>query len=303
LYLCCLNFQWNMKKGEVRTTTRKLRSSYATTIVSISLVLFLLSLLGLLVLNTKKLADFVKENIGFSVILHENTREADIMQIQRSFDASKFVKETRYVTPEQAAVELQEELGENFLDFLGFNPLLPSIDLKLNAAYANPDSIAKIEKEFMGYPQVKEVYYQESLVHLVNENVRNISLIILVFSGFLFFISIALFNNTIRLLFYSKRFIIKTMLLVGATSSFIRRPFIFSGVMHGILGSVIASLMLFIVIYFAQRQMPDVAGFTDFGTIGILLLSIFAIGILISWLSTLFAVNKYLRIDQDRLYI
>ena len=292
-----------MKKGEVRTTTRKLRSSYATTIVSISLVLFLLSLLGLLVLNTKKLADFVKENIGFSVILHENTREADIMQIQRSFDASKFVKETRYVTPEQAAVELQEELGENFLDFLGFNPLLPSIDLKLNAAYANPDSIAKIEKEFMGYPQVKEVYYQESLVHLVNENVRNISLIILVFSGFLFFISIALFNNTIRLLFYSKRFIIKTMLLVGATSSFIRRPFIFSGVMHGILGSVIASLMLFIVIYFAQRQMPDVAGFTDFGTIGILLLSIFAIGILISWLSTLFAVNKYLRIDQDRLYI
>ena len=289
-----------MKKGDVRTTTRKLRSSYATTVVSISLVLFLLSLLGLLVLNTKKLADFVKENIGFSVILKEGTREADIIQIQRSFDASKFVKETRYITPEQAAEELQEELGENFLEFLGFNPLLPSIDLRLNAAYANPDSIAKIEKEFLSYPQVKEVFYQESLVHLVNENV---SIIILVFSGFLFFISIALFNNTIRLLFYSKRFIIKTMLLVGATSSFIRRPFIFSGVLHGIIGSVVASVMLFIVIYFARREMPDIAGFTDYGTIGILLFSIFAIGILLSWLSTFFAVNKYLRIDQDRLYV
>lgn len=292
-----------MKKGEVRTTSRKLRSSYATTVVSISLVLFLLSLLGLLVLNTKKLGDFVKENIGFSVILKENTREADIIQIQRTFDASVFVKETRYITPDQAAAELQEELGENFLDFLGFNPLLPSIDLKLNANYANPDSIAMIEKEFLDHPQVKEVYYQESLVHLVNDNVRNLSLIILVFSAFLFFISIALFNNTIRLLFYSKRFIIKTMLLVGATSNFIRKPFIFSGLLHGLIGSVVAALMLFVVVYFAQREMPDIIGFTDYSTLGILLLIIFGIGILLSWLSTLFAVNKYLRIDQDRLYL
>ena len=291
-----------MKKGEVRTTTRKLRSSYVTTVVSISLVLFLLSLLGLLVLNTKKLGDFVKENIGFSVILKETTREADIIQIQRSFDASEFVKETKYITPEQAAEELQTELGENFLDFLGYNPLLPSIDLKLHADYANPDSIAKIEKEFLNYPQVKEVFYQESLVHLVNENVRTLSLIILVFSGILFFISIALFNNTIRLLFYSKRFIIKTMLLVGATSSFVRRPFIYSGILHGVIGSVVATVMLLIVVFFAQREMPDIQDFTDYITIGILLFSIFAIGILLSWLSTLFAVNKYLRIDQDRLY-
>lgn len=291
-----------MKKGDVRTTTRKLRSSYATTIVSISLVLFLLSLLGLLVLNTKKLGDYVKENIGFSVILKENTREADIIQIQRYFDASEFVKETKYITPEQAAEELQKELGENFLDFLGFNPLLPSIDLKLNAAYANPDSIARIEKEFLDYPQVKEVFYQESLVHLVNENVRNLSLIILVFSGFLFFISIALFNNTIRLLFFSKRFIIKTMQLVGATRGFIRMPFIFSGLLNGLIGSVVATLMLLIVVYFAQKEMPDIIGFTDFKTLGILLFAIFAIGLLLSWLSTLLAVNKYLRIDPDKLY-
>jgi len=291
-----------MKKGEGRTTNRRLRSSYATTVVSISLVLFLLSLLGLLVLNTKKLGDFVRENIGFSVILKENTREADIIQIQRYFDASSFVKETKYITPEQAAEELQNELGENFLDFLGFNPLLPSIDLKLHAAYANPDSIAIIEKEFLDYPQVKEVYYQESLVHLVNENVRNLSLIILVFSAFLFVISIALFNNTIRLLFYSKRFIIKTMQLVGATRSFIRKPFIFSGVLYGIIGSVVATIMLFIVIFFAQREMPDIIGFTDYKILGLLLLVIFSIGILLSWLSTLLAVNKYLRIDPDRLY-
>lgn len=292
-----------MKKREGRTATQKLRSSYVTTVVSISLVLFLLSLLGLLVLNTKKLGDFVRENIGFSVILKENTREADIIQIQRYFDASAFVKETKYITPEQAAEELQKELGENFLDFLGFNPLLPSIDLKLYAAFANPDSIARIEKEFLDYPQVKEIYYQESLVHLVNENVRTLSLIILVFSGFLFFISIALFNNTIRLLFYSKRFIIKTMQLVGATRSFIRRPFIYSGVLNGLFGSLVASVMLIIVIYFAQREMPDIIGFTDYGTLGILLFAIFTMGILLSWLSTLFAVNKYLRIDQDKLYL
>jgi len=266
------------------------------------MVLFLLALLGLLVLNAKSLGDFVKENIGFSVILKADSREADIIQIQRTFDASGFVKETKYITPDEAANELQEELGENFLDFLGFNPLKPSIDIKLIASYANPDSIAVIEQQFLDNPQVEEVFYQESLVHLVNENVRKISLIIIVFSGFLFFISIALFNNTIRLLVYSKRFIIKTMQLVGATRTYIRKPFMAKGVMNGLAGSFVASILFLVLIYVAQDQVPDLILFTNIEVVGFLLLFIFAMGILIAYVSTLLAVNKYLRSDQDGLY-
>lgn len=273
-----------------------------TTVVSTALVLFLLGLLGLLILNAKSLGDYVKENLGFSVILADGTREADIIQIQRSFDAAGFVKETNYITPEQAAMDLQEELGENFLDFLGFNPLKPSIDIKLVASYANPDSIAMIEQVFLEYPQVQEVFYQESLVNLVNENVRKISMIMLVFSGFLFFISIALFNNTIRLLVYSKRFIIKTMQLVGATRSYILRPFVIKGITNGLAGAFIANLMFLLVVYVAQKQAPDLIVFTSREIVGGIMLFIFVMGVVMAWLSTWFAVNKYLRSDQDALY-
>lgn len=290
------------RKEETRHAIRKLRSSYLTTVVSTSMVLLLLALLGLLVVNARSLGDYVRENIGFSVILKPDTREADILQIQRSFDASGFVRETRYITPEEAARELQEELGENFLDFLGFNPLKPSIDINLRAAYANPDSIAVIEQNFLTHPQVEEVFYQESLVHLVNENIQNISLIILAFSGFLFAISIVLFNNTIRLLIYSKRFIIKTMQLVGATRTYIRRPFMIKGILNGLAGAFVASLLFLGVVYLAQRQVPDLVLFTTVEVVGFLLLLIFVAGILIAWFSTLFAVNKYLRSDQDVLY-
>lgn len=290
------------RKEDRKNSMRKLRSSYMTSVVSTSLVLFLLGLLGLLILNAKSLGDFVKENLGFSVILEEGTREADIIQIQRSFDATDFVKETNYVTPEQAALDLQEELGENFLEFLGFNPLKPSIDIKLVASYANPDSIAMIERTFLEYPQVNEVFYQESLVHIVNENVRKISLIMLVFSAFLFFISIALFNNTIRLLVYSKRFIIKTMQLVGATRPYILKPFLAKGVSNGIAGAFIASIMFLLVVFFAQKQMPELIVFTTKEIVGGIMLFIFAMGILMALFSTFFAVNKYLRSDEDALY-
>jgi len=290
------------RKADKINSSRKLRSSYMTSVVSTALVLFLLGLLGLLIINAKSLGDFVKENLGFSVILEEGTREADIVQIQRSFDATGFVKETNYITPEQAVEDLQEELGENFMEFLGFNPLKPSIDIKLVASYANPDSVAMIERTFLEYPQVKEVFYQESLVHVVNENVRKISLVMFVFSAFLFFISIALFNNTIRLLVYSKRFIIKTMQMVGATRPYILKPFMIKGVTNGLAGAFIASIMFLIVVYIAQRQMPELIVFTTKEVVGGLMLFIFAMGVLMAWFSTLFAVNKYLRSDQDALY-
>lgn len=282
--------------------TVRLRNSYVTTVVSIAMVLLLLSLLGLLILNARLIGDYVKENIGFSVIIKDEIREPDIIQLQNSFNANPAVKATKYVSAEVAAQALQKELGENFLDFLGTNPLKASIDIKFHAAYANPDSIAKVEKILAAYPQVYEVYYQESMVNLVNENLRKISIVILAFSALLLLISIALFNNTIRLLVYSKRFIIKTMQLVGATRKYILKPFILRGLMNGLFGSVLASLLLLGVIYIARQQMPEVLQFTDSMTVAMLVLLIFAVGMILSGITTILAVNKYLGIDRDKLY-
>ncbi len=291
-----------MKQKQQAGPTVRLRNSYVTTVVSIAMVLFLLSLLGLLILNARLIGDYVKENIGFSVILKDEVREADIVQLQKTFESSPAIKGTTFVSAQVAAEALQKELGENFLDFLGTNPLKPSIDIKFHAAYANPDSISKFEKIFATYPQVYEVYYQESMVNLVNENLRKISIVILAFSALLLLISVALFNNTIRLLVYSKRFIIKTMQLVGATRKYILKPFILRGLINGLFGSALASLLLLGVIYIARRQMPEVLQFTDSMTISMLVLMIFFVGIILSGITTILAVNKYLGIDRDKLY-
>ena len=209
-----------MKKKETGITRRKLRSSYFTSIISISLVLFLLGLVGLLLLDAQRLSTYVLENLGFSVVLKDDAKEVDIIRLQKNLDAKPYVKSTNYITKEEAAKETSEELGENFIEFLGYNPLPASIEVKFYASYANPDSIASIEKELQRFDEVDEVMYQESLIHLVNENVRKISLIILGFSAVMFFIAVALVNNTIRLSVYARRFLINTMQLVGATGPF-----------------------------------------------------------------------------------
>ncbi len=291
-----------MKKKQQTAPTVRLRNSYVTTVVSIAMVLFLLSLLGLLILNARMIGDYVKENIGFSVILNDEVKEPDILELRKTFDASPAVKSTTFVTAQQAAEDLQKELGENFLEFLGTNPLKASIDIKFHAGWANPDSIARFANIFSIYPQVYEIYYQESMVNLVNENLRKISIVMLVFSSLLFLISIALFNNTIRLLVYSKRFIIKTMQLVGATRNYIRRPFILRGLLNGLFGSALASALLLGVIYIARRQMPEVLQFTDSITIVVLIFLIFVVGMTLSGITTILAVNKYLGIDRDKLY-
>lgn len=291
-----------MKKRESRIYTRKLRSSYITTIVSISLVLFLLSLLGILILNANKLSDYVKENIGFSLILHEDVKEVDILMLQKHLDASSYVKETEYITKEQAAEELISDLGEDFIDFLGYNPLLASINVYLFADYANPDSLMLIEEEFLNNPQVKEVFYQKSLVHLVNENIKKISLVLLIFSTLLFIVSITLINNTIRLSVYSKRFIINAMKLVGATYGFIRKPFLYRSVIHGILGGLLAFVMFGGIIIIVQKEIQEIISFQDLEIIGILFGLIIILGILISLLSTFLAVNKFLRMKSGQLF-
>jgi len=283
-------------------TSRKVQSSSLTTIVSLSLVLFMLGLLAIIILNTRKLSDNVKENIGFQIILNDNAKEVDIQHLTKSLDASDYVKSTEFITKEEAAIRLQEDLGEDFINFLGFNPLLSSINVHLKAGYANTDSLTWIEKDLLDTKLVKEVIYQKSLVSLINENVQKISLIILGFSGLLMLIALALINNTIRLSIYSKRFIIKTMQLVGATQSFIRRPFVLKGIKHGIYGAAVAILMLIGVLYFAQKQLPELAELQDRNMLLTLFGLVIILGIIISWISTALAVRKYLRLKSDDLY-
>ncbi|NPD46425.1 MULTISPECIES: ABC transporter permease [unclassified Lentimicrobium] len=289
-------------KPQKKVSKRKLQSSYLTTIVSITLVLFMLGLLGLILLNSKKLGDHVRENIGFSIIMNSEVKEARIMELKKNLDASDFVKYTEYITPEEAAEELQKELGEDFIGFLGYNPLLPSIDLRLNAQYANVDSLKVIEAQLLQNTDIKEVYYQESLVEMINANVRRISIFILVFSFLLLVIAIALINNTIRLSVYSKRFLIRSMQLVGATKSFIRTPFILTGILHGLLAALFASMALVGILYFLLQQVPDLVTINDFKLFAVLFGFVIATGVIITWLSNLSAVNKYLKAKPDELY-
>lgn len=281
---------------------RRLKTSYASTIVGITLVLYMLGLLGLLIMHANKLSDYVKENIGFTVFLNEDVKEVDIIQLQKTLDARDYIKSTEYITSEKAAKDLQEDIGEDFVTFLGYNPLPPSIDVRFKADYAVADSLSALQAELEKNTYVKEVQFQESLVTGVNENLRKISLIILGFSVLLMVISIALINNTIRLSVYSKRFLLRTMQLIGATENFIRRPFLLKGIVQGIVASVIAILSLVFTLYFAQKEVPELQELQDATLFIKLFIFVMVLGIIISWASTYLAVRKYLRIKTDYLY-
>lgn len=291
-----------MSGSNEKYSRRRAFGSYFTTIISISLVLFMLGMTGLILLNAKKLSDYVKENIGFSVILNSNVKEVDIAKLQKTLDATPFVRKTDHIDKDEAAEALKEDLGEDFVSFLGYNPLLASIDVYLRAEYANPDSIQWIEKELMQNAKVKEVYYQKNLVSVVNENVKKISMVLLAFSGLLLVIAVALINNSIRLSIYSKRFLIRSMQLVGATQGFIRRPFVWTGILHGIIGAIIAIGLLTGIIYLAESEMPQLVQLEDVDLLVSLFGIVIILGMLISWISTSLAVTKYLRIKSDRLY-
>jgi cell division transport system permease protein len=291
-----------MSTGENKVNKRRLRGSYVTTTISLSLVLFMIGLVGLLLLNAKKLSDIVKENINFTVVLKPETHEVDILRLQKELDALKYIKSTEYFTRERAANEFKKALGEDFVSFLGYNPLLSSIEVKLHAAYANSDSIIKIENKFKNNPLIQEIIYEKSLIHLVNENIRKISLVIFGFSGLLFLIAIALINNTVRLNVYSKRFVIRTMQLVGATKSFIRKPFLINSIFHGFLASLISIIVIALLIYFVQQELQGIDLLVDVNLTGILFSGLAGLGILINLVCTYFAISKYLNIETEHLY-
>ncbi len=291
-----------MSKSFENYQKRKLISSYFSVVLSIALVLFLLGILGLLVLNTKKMGDHFKEQITISVFLKDSAKEVEIDQMQKSLSMAEYTKQAIYVSKEEAAEQHTEELGENFQDFLGYNPLKNSIDVQLNADFVSPEQIEAIAKEISGKGYVDEVSYDKPLVGLLTENIKKIGIWILIASGIFTFIAVLLINSSIRLSIYSKRFIIKTMQMVGATKTFIRRPFILNNIKLGILGAIIAILALSGVLFYVNEHFATLGLFKDPTILVILLVSILVLGILISFISTYFATQRFLNLRTDELY-
>lgn len=281
---------------------RRLISSYFSVVISISLVLFLLGLLGLLVLNTKKVADHFKEQIALSIYLKETAKEVEINQLQKSLSLADYTKSAVYVPKEEAAEKLSVEIGEDFIEYLGDNPLQNSIDVFLNAEFVTPELMEEITNEIMSKGFVDEVIYDKPLIALLNDNVKKISLWVLIISGVFTFIAVLLINSSIRLSVYSKRFTIKTMQMVGATKGFIRKPFIWKSVKLGVVGIFVAWIGMAVVIYYLNKTFPELLLIEQPLILGALFLSIFILGVFISWLSTFFATQRFLNLRTDELY-
>ncbi|MVZ66094.1 FtsX-like permease family protein [Sphingobacterium sp. DK4209] len=281
---------------------KKTKSVYVSTVISIALVLLMTGLLGLILVHAKNLSRYVKENIVLNVIVNDNVNEGDVLSLQKDLEKDPYVLRSEYVSKELAAKNLKEDLGEDFVEYLGHNPLLPSVDIYLKEQYANGDSIKTFIDKIGKNSRIKEVVYQESLIDMVNKNIRVISIVILAFTVILLIIAVALINNTIRLAIYSQRFLIKSMQLIGATKNFIRRPYIMYGIAHGLIGSLIAILLLIITLHFAQKQVPELVFLRDWYEFAMIFIFVIALGILIAAASTYFAVTKYLRAKSASLY-
>ena len=281
---------------------RRLISSYFSVVISIALVLFLLGLLGLLVLNTKKIADHFKEQIALTIYLKDTAREVEITQLNKTLALAEYTKSTTYVTKEEAAEAHSKEIGEDFMDFLGYNPLQNSIDVYFKADYITSGEIDEIAEELTAKSFVDEVVYDKPLISLLNENVTKISFWILAISAIFTFIAVLLINSSIRLSVYSKRFIIKTMQMVGATKRFIRKPFIWKSVKLGMFGAVLALIGMALVLYYMNKSFPELELLNDVSLLAALFIGVFLMGIVITWLSTFFATQRFLNLKTDELY-
>ena len=291
-----------MKNQTKKSAKGRLRNSYISSIISISLVLFTLGILGLLVVSSQKLSDYMKENIGFTIYLNDSVSNADANYLKKLLDASTYVRSSQYYSKEDAASLMEKELGEDFISYLGYNPLSAFIDVRLKADYANNDSIPKIESWLKQFQQVKEVDYQKSLVNLVNENVSRLGLVVLAFGALMLFIALVLINNTIRLSVYSRRFLINTMKQVGATWGFIRKPFLLRSILHGLYASIIAIGLLSGLIYGIRNEVADILQIVEPYYIMGIFAAVTLVGIAINLTATLLAVNKFLRLNADDLY-
>lgn len=291
-----------MEEFEVSQAAKKTKTVYVSTIFSIALVLLMLGMLGLILVHAKNLSNYVKENIVLNIIVDEGAKETEVLAFKKSLDNNVAVKQTQYVNKEVAQHNLTKDLGEDFVNFLGYNPLLSTIDVYMKADYANNQNIDALKKSMEKNPVVKEVVYQSSLIDMVNKNINTISLIVLGFAAILLVIAIALINNTIRLAIFSQRFLIKSMQLVGATKNFIRQPFILVAALHGVIASLIAIIILLGLLYYTQQELPEIIILRNYSEFGLVFISLVAIGIFITGISTWFAVSKYLRLKVYDLY-
>lgn len=291
-----------MAKYIERYQKRRLISSYFSVALSIALVLFLLGILALLVLNTKKLGDHFKEQITLSVFLKDTAKPVEIDQLQKSLALAEHTKAANYISKEDAAEQYSEDIGENFQEFLGYNPLKNSIDVNLKADFVSPEQVTEIAQNLEAKSYVEEVSYDKPLISLLNDNVKKISLWILIASGIFTFIAVLLINSSIRLSIYSKRFIIKTMQMVGATKKFIRRPFIWTNVRLGMLGALVALIALAILLFYVDKNFAELNLFQDIPQLAAVFLGVFLLGILISYISTYFATQRFLNLRTNDLY-
>ena len=291
-----------MSKSFEKYQKRRLRSSYVSVVISISLVLFLLGVLGLLVLNTKKLSNYLKESAAITLYLKNTVEKDQILNLQVSIDEQEFTKSTKYVSKDEAAEIYKQENGEDFMDFLGYNPLENSIDIYVKADFVSPEKMEEIEALYQSNQFVSSVSYDKPLIDLLSKNVKRISLFILVFSGLATLVVVVLINSSIRLSVYSKRFTIKTMQMVGATKRFIRKPFIWNSVKLGLIGALLAIIELGVLLYYLDRTFPEFGMIDNRVEMASLFAIVFCLGIMITWMSTFLATQRFLNLRTEELY-
>ena len=292
-----------MKKKYIENYQRiKVLNSYFSVILSISFVLFLLGVLGLFLINGKKIASHFKEQIAMSIYFKDNAKDIEITQLQKKIQLDSATKSIKFIAKEEAAEKYIRDIGEDFLEFLGYNPLLNSIDINFNSIYVNTTSLEKRKKEIESIDFVDEVVYDSPLVKLLDENIKKITLILLFITSIFVFIAVLLINSSIRLSIYSKRFLIKTMQLVGATKSFVRKPFIWSHVRLGIISSIISLIALTIIIIQLDKYLPELNILKEANELTFLFISIISLGIGITALSTFFATQRYLNLKSNSFY-
>ena len=275
---------------------------FITSSISTTLVLLLLGMVVFFVLSANNLSTYVRENIGISVLVSDDMKEPEALKFQKTLNEKSYVKESVYISKEQALKEQTEAMGTDPAEFLGYNPFTASIEIKLNAQYANSDSIAWIEKEILTNKKVMEVSYPQNLIDSVNRNIQKVSLFLLGLAALLTLISFALINNTIRLAIYSKRFLIHTMKLVGASWSFIRRPFLVRNVWIGVLAGIMADAVLLGMAYMLVKYEPQLIEIITPNTLLIVMSSVFVFGLAITFLCAYISINKYLRMKASALY-
>ncbi len=281
---------------------RRLISSYFSVVLSIFLVLFLLGALGLFVINSKKITNDFKENIPMTVFFDNDAKDSTISAFDTELKNAKFIKEYAFVHKDSAAKNNVDIVGKDFMEFLGFNPLQNSFDIHLKGDYVNADSIKKIERNIRKNEMVSEIIYDKELVDMVNENVTKITFWILIISGILTVVAMLLINSSMRLSIYSHRFTIKTMQMVGATKSFIRKPFIWRSIKLGLIGSGLAIIGIIALAIYVDGLFPSLGIAKDYVSLGIVITGVLGIGILITWISTFFATQRFLNLKTDDLY-